>query len=181
MVGPTASLIATECLRIRDSQNLAEHSWPDRRSSPRAIVTGIDLPDRREYPPHACTRSGRTHATRPLCQICSLGLKKGHRADVCPPPEKTQCTRWGHEHPQEAHDCKIKCVLFGDAHPATLATCPARQRRNYSLSRRTLPPPHVQLTREEAAAWRQLQTNTFPSLLLRHTFYPTTYPDRFST
>lgn len=50
--------------------------------------------------------------------------------------------------------------------------------QHYRLSRRTLPPPHTQLTREEAAAWRQLQTNTFPSLSLRHAFYPTMYPDR---
>ncbi|KAH9367404.1 hypothetical protein HPB48_009232 [Haemaphysalis longicornis] len=28
---------------------------------------------------------------RPLCQICSLCLKTGHRADVCPMPEKTRC------------------------------------------------------------------------------------------
>ncbi|KAH9371060.1 hypothetical protein HPB48_009052 [Haemaphysalis longicornis] len=39
-------------------------------------------------------------------------------------------------------------------------------------------PAVAPITREEAAAWRQLQTNTFPSLSLQHTFYPTMYLDR---
>lgn len=50
--------------------------------------------------------------------------------------------------------------------------------QHHRLSRRTFPPPHVKLNRADAAAWRQLQTNTFPSLALRHTFYPSQYPDK---
>ncbi|KAM7303296.1 uncharacterized protein ISCGN_013260 [Ixodes scapularis] len=44
------------------------------------------------------------------------------------------------------------------------------------LSRRTLPPPHKSLTREDAVGWRMLQTNTFPHLSLLHAMYPTVYP-----
>ncbi|KAH9375581.1 hypothetical protein HPB48_017126 [Haemaphysalis longicornis] len=76
----------------------------------------------------------RCRPYRPLCHICSLCLKKGHRADVCPTPEKTPCTRCGHENPEEALDCQPKCVLCGEAHPAPDPTCPARQRKPYNKS-----------------------------------------------
>lgn len=44
------------------------------------------------------------------------------------------------------------------------------------LGRRSLPPPHKTLTKEETVGWRLLQTNTFPHLGILHAVYPTIYP-----
>lgn len=44
------------------------------------------------------------------------------------------------------------------------------------LSRRSLPPPHKHLTKEETVEWRLLQTNTYPHLSLLHSMYPAVHP-----
>ncbi|KAG0423799.1 hypothetical protein HPB47_000443 [Ixodes persulcatus] len=41
--------------------------------------------------------------------------------------------------------------------------------------RREYPPPHKNLNREDAVAWRQLQTGAFRNLALLHKFSPTSY------
>ncbi|KAG0426448.1 hypothetical protein HPB47_026423, partial [Ixodes persulcatus] len=41
--------------------------------------------------------------------------------------------------------------------------------------RREYPPPHKTLNREDAVAWRQLQTGAFRNLALLHKFSPTSY------
>ncbi|XP_075534836.1 uncharacterized protein LOC142570331 [Dermacentor variabilis] len=46
---------------------------------------------------------------------------------------------------------------------------------HYRLGRRIYPPPHPQLTREEAVIFRRLQTGTFPHGILLHAMYPTSY------
>ncbi|KAG0444408.1 hypothetical protein HPB47_013824 [Ixodes persulcatus] len=45
----------------------------------------------------------------------------------------------------------------------------------YRTTRRVLPPPHRELSRAEAADWRQLQTFTFPNLHQRHRWFPNRY------
>lgn len=46
---------------------------------------------------------------------------------------------------------------------------------HYRLQRRIYPPPHPNMTREDAITLRQLQTNTYPHGTLLHAIYPTTY------
>lgn len=41
--------------------------------------------------------------------------------------------------------------------------------------RRTYPPPHKDLSKQQSVAWRQLQTNTYPNLSLLSKIYPSTY------
>lgn len=48
--------------------------------------------------------------------------------------------------------------------------------QHHRLARCAYPPPHQKLTREEAVAWRQLQTNTYPHLSFLHIIHPTIYP-----
>lgn len=48
--------------------------------------------------------------------------------------------------------------------------------QHYRQSRMYFPPPHKSLNREDAVAWRQLQTNSFPCLYILHLFHPTQYP-----
>ncbi|KAH9372479.1 hypothetical protein HPB48_008120 [Haemaphysalis longicornis] len=79
-------------------------------------------------------RERRCRPYHPLCRLCSLSLKTGHRPDVCPTLEKSRCTRCEHENPQEAYDCQPKCVLCGDAHTAMDPTYSARQRKPYNKS-----------------------------------------------
>lgn len=47
---------------------------------------------------------------------------------------------------------------------------------HYRLGRRVFPPPHPQLSREEATTLRRLQTNSYPHSTLLHSIYPTQYP-----
>ncbi|KAL1446138.1 hypothetical protein MTO96_028896 [Rhipicephalus appendiculatus] len=46
--------------------------------------------------------------------ICA---KLGHRADVCPTPEKKTCRGCGVENATDSHQCKSKCKLCGKGHP----------------------------------------------------------------
>ncbi|KAG0444463.1 hypothetical protein HPB47_013765 [Ixodes persulcatus] len=59
-----------------------------------------------------------------------------------------------------------------DGHPLTQY---AEITEYYRLERQKLPPPHKELTREEAVVWRQLQTNTYRHLSLLHRWYPEQY------
>ncbi|KAH7933743.1 hypothetical protein HPB49_016697 [Dermacentor silvarum] len=72
---------------------------------------------------------------RPLSQVCSICLKTGHRADICPTPESARCKNCGHENPSEDHQCQPKCVLCEGDHPVTDPSCPARQRKPFNKSR----------------------------------------------
>ncbi|KAH9381853.1 hypothetical protein HPB48_020014 [Haemaphysalis longicornis] len=77
----------------------------------------------------------RRRPYRPLCQICSLCLKTGHRADVCPTPEKTRCARCGHEtHRRPTTANQNVCCVETHTRPWN-PTCPARQRKPYNKSR----------------------------------------------
>lgn len=71
---------------------------------------------------------------RPLSQVCSICLKTGHRADICPTPKSARCKNCGHENPSEDHQCQPKCVLCEGDHPVTDPSCPARQRKPFNKS-----------------------------------------------
>ena len=46
---------------------------------------------------------------------------------------------------------------------------------HHRLTRRTLPPPHDKLTKEDATTYRRIQTNTYPHGTLLHAIHPTSY------
>ncbi|KAH7978461.1 hypothetical protein HPB49_005548 [Dermacentor silvarum] len=71
---------------------------------------------------------------RPLSQVCSICLKTGHRADICPTPKNARCKNCGQENPSEDHQCQPKCVLCEGDHPVTDPSCPARQRKPLNKS-----------------------------------------------
>lgn len=63
-------------------------------------------------------------------------------------------------------------VLDHDPLPLQYSTILQR----YRFGRRTYSPLHDTLTREEAVAWHQFQTNTCPHLSKLHLIYPALYP-----
>ncbi|KAH7971448.1 hypothetical protein HPB49_024235 [Dermacentor silvarum] len=71
---------------------------------------------------------------RQLSQVCSICLKTGQRADICPTPESTRCKNCAHENPSEDQQCQPKRVLCGSDHPVTHPSCPARQRKSFNKS-----------------------------------------------
>uniref|UniRef100_A0A131Z696 Metabotropic glutamate receptor 1 n=1 Tax=Rhipicephalus appendiculatus TaxID=34631 RepID=A0A131Z696_RHIAP len=50
--------------------------------------------------------------------------------------------------------------------------------KHYRLGRQHYPPPHSSLNKQQATAWRQLQTNTFPNPIAFSHYYPDIYSDR---
>ncbi|KAH9361606.1 hypothetical protein HPB48_001483 [Haemaphysalis longicornis] len=54
------------------------------------------------------TRCFPERSTRQVCTIC---LRVGHRADVCPNPETNRCPQCGQASPREDHDCKPTCAI----------------------------------------------------------------------
>ncbi|XP_049528169.1 uncharacterized protein LOC125947456 [Dermacentor silvarum] len=69
----------------------------------------------------------RCHIYRPRQQVCSVCLSMGHRADVCPMPDKPRCAACGISNPPKEHECTPKCIHCDGAHPATDPRCPSRQ------------------------------------------------------
>ncbi|KAH7949753.1 hypothetical protein HPB49_015106 [Dermacentor silvarum] len=63
----------------------------------------------------------RCYIYRPRQQICSMCLSMGHRADVCPTPDKPRCVACGTSNPLPEHECTPKCIhCGGDLPPRTL-------------------------------------------------------------
>ncbi|KAH7967419.1 hypothetical protein HPB49_024638 [Dermacentor silvarum] len=76
----------------------------------------------------------RCYIYRPRQQICSVCLSMGHRADVCPTPDKPRCVACGTSNPLPEHECTHKCIHCGGDHPATDPRCPSRQQRPFNKS-----------------------------------------------
>ncbi|XP_065297562.1 uncharacterized protein [Dermacentor albipictus] len=74
----------------------------------------------------------RCYIHKPRQQLCSVCLSTGHRADVCPTPDKPRCAACGTSNPSEGHDCTLKCFQCGGEHPATDSRCPVRQRKPFN-------------------------------------------------
>lgn len=69
-------------------------------------------------------------------EVCSACGKLGHRADVCPYPDRAYCAACGLANPMEEHECIIKCALCGLAHPTGDAVCQLRYRTPFVLRQR---------------------------------------------
>ncbi|KAH7965675.1 hypothetical protein HPB49_009656 [Dermacentor silvarum] len=67
-------------------------------------------------------------------QICSVCLSMGHRADVCPTPDRHRCVVCGTSNPLPEHECTPKCIHCGGDHPGTDPRCPLRQQRPFNKS-----------------------------------------------
>ncbi|KAH7979151.1 hypothetical protein HPB49_008501 [Dermacentor silvarum] len=76
----------------------------------------------------------RCYIYRPRQQICSVCLSMGHRADVCPTPDKPRCVACGTSNPLPEHECTPKCIHCGGDHLATDPRCPSRQQRPFNKS-----------------------------------------------
>ncbi|KAH7980179.1 hypothetical protein HPB49_013666 [Dermacentor silvarum] len=68
-----------------------------------------------------------------VCYICA---KVGHRADVCPTPEKKISHGCGVENPTDSHECKAKCKLCGKGHPTGDRTCTQRYQTPFLVRQR---------------------------------------------
>ncbi|KAH7945107.1 hypothetical protein HPB49_006834 [Dermacentor silvarum] len=69
----------------------------------------------------------RCQIYRPRQQLCSVCLSMGHRAYVCPMPDKFRCAACGISNPPTEHECTPKCIHCDGAHPATDPRCPSCQ------------------------------------------------------
>lgn len=58
--------------------------------------------------------------------VCYARGGLGHRADVCPNPNKIVCRGCGLASPLDDHQCSPKCALCGGPHPTADRTCKQR-------------------------------------------------------
>ncbi|KAH7931544.1 hypothetical protein HPB51_029814 [Rhipicephalus microplus] len=68
----------------------------------------------------------RCYPFRPTIQDCKVCREKGHRADVCPHPDRPICRLCGLTNPTDGHPCSISCASCGEAHPTGDPTCKKR-------------------------------------------------------
>lgn len=74
------------------------------------------------------------HPFRATLQVCKVCREKGHRADVCPQPDKPICRICGTLNPTAGHPCELICASCGEAHLTGDPLCAKRlkpvKRRN---------------------------------------------------
>lgn len=71
-----------------------------------------------------------------ICQACG---KLGHRADVCPAPEKQTCRGCGIADPGSDHVCEeVSCALCGEKHPTASKECKNRYQVPYVVRKRRI-------------------------------------------
>ncbi|KAH7941486.1 hypothetical protein HPB49_014337 [Dermacentor silvarum] len=63
---------------------------------------------------------------RHTVKVCNACHQMGHRADVCPYPDKPTCERCGAAERSDGHDCKLKCSLCDGDHATASKECPKR-------------------------------------------------------
>lgn len=68
----------------------------------------------------------RCYPFRPTIQVCKVCREKGHRADVCPHPDRPICRLCGLTNPTDGHPCSISCASCGEAHLTGDPTCKKR-------------------------------------------------------
>ncbi|KAL1471319.1 hypothetical protein MTO96_023726 [Rhipicephalus appendiculatus] len=66
------------------------------------------------------------HPFRATLQVCKVCREKGHRADVCPQPDKPICRLCGTHNPTTGHPCQLICASCGEAHLTGDPACSKR-------------------------------------------------------
>ncbi|KAH7946872.1 hypothetical protein HPB52_005511 [Rhipicephalus sanguineus] len=91
----------------------------------------------------------RCYPFRPTIQVCKVCREKGHRADVCPHPDRPICRLCGLTNPTDGHPCSISCASCGEAHLTGDPTC-----------KRRLKPPKPKRPQVQAGHSDKLQQGT---------------------
>lgn len=84
----------------------------------------------------------RCRPYRRVAQVCQQCGEVGHRRDVCPQPESTNCFKCGAASPSPDHTCLPNCKLCDQPHPTASKECPKRH----------LPTPPPQRARKQQPA-----------------------------
>ncbi|KAH7953312.1 hypothetical protein HPB49_007027 [Dermacentor silvarum] len=69
-------------------------------------------------------------------EVCGACGRIGHRAYVCPTPDKKQCKDCGAQHPADNHNCNPKCALCGKVHPTGDKSCQRRFQTPFLIKQR---------------------------------------------
>ncbi|KAH7961251.1 hypothetical protein HPB52_006095 [Rhipicephalus sanguineus] len=66
------------------------------------------------------------HPFRATLQVCKVCREKGHRADVCPQPDKHICRLCSTRNPTTGHPCQLICASCGEFHLTGDPACSKR-------------------------------------------------------
>ncbi|KAG0427899.1 hypothetical protein HPB47_025074 [Ixodes persulcatus] len=122
----------------------------------------------------------RYKAGRISTQANQLLLKSGYgipnvKLVWTPGHESVEGNRQAHA---VARTCIIRAPSLQMDHPEPVPNQFSEILAHQREMRYHFPPPDQNLSREEAAAWRQIQTNTYTHLANLHKFYPDRYSDK---
>ncbi|KAG0418625.1 hypothetical protein HPB47_004702 [Ixodes persulcatus] len=69
-------------------------------------------------------------------EVCGACGRIGHRADVCPTPDKQQCKECGSQNPMDNHNCNPSYALCGKDHPTGDKRCRKRFQTPFLIKQR---------------------------------------------
>ncbi|KAH7979673.1 hypothetical protein HPB49_010400 [Dermacentor silvarum] len=78
----------------------------------------------------------RCYLHKKKVEVCGACGRIGHRADVCPTPDKKQCKDCGAQNPADNHSCNPKCALCGKDHPTGDKSCQRRFQTPFLIKQR---------------------------------------------
>ncbi|KAH7937048.1 hypothetical protein HPB49_007565 [Dermacentor silvarum] len=78
----------------------------------------------------------RCYLHKKKVEVCGACGRIGHRADVCPTPDKKQCKDCGAQNPADNHSCNPKCALCGKDHPTGDKSCQRHFRTPFLIKQR---------------------------------------------
>ncbi|KAM7303485.1 uncharacterized protein ISCGN_013441 [Ixodes scapularis] len=78
----------------------------------------------------------RCYLHKKKVEVCGACGRIGHRADVCPTPDKQQCIECGAQNPTDNHNCNPSCALCGKDHPTGDKRCRKRFQTPFLIKQR---------------------------------------------
>ncbi|XP_040357396.2 uncharacterized protein LOC121046807 [Ixodes scapularis] len=78
----------------------------------------------------------RCYLHKKKVEVCGACGRIGHRADVCPTPDKQQCIECGAQNPTGNHNCNPSCALCGKDHPTGDKRCRKRFQTPFLIKQR---------------------------------------------